>query len=289
MSKSSTADLSAIKSFEESLKQAIFEGFVEVPMLPEVANRTLVMAQDPEASAAQMADLIQGDQSLAGHVMRIANSAAYTPMSNLTSLQQAVSRLGMNVICEIALAAVLGAKLFNTPGYEDYVEFNWQHALVTALWSKEIARESGIDTENCFLAGLLHSIGRPAVLQTVLELAEQQKVLVTPEQVHRLENKYSQPVTELVVVRWNMPSQIIESIKPYEQLAETDPVYKVAAAVHVAARFATFMLDLATEDDEDTLMDLSALDVLGLDATQAEKLLAMQEDIQQRLDQLSLS
>lgn len=289
MSKSSTADLSAKKSFEESLKQAIFEGFVEVPMLPEVANRTLLMTQDPEASAAQMADLIQGDQSLAGHVMRIANSVAYTPMSNLTSLQQAVSRLGMNVICEIALAAVLGAKLFNTPGYEDYVEFNWQHALVTALWSKEIARESGIDAENCFLAGLLHSIGRPAVLQTVLELAEQQNELVTPEQVHRLENKYSQPVTELVVVRWKMPTQIIESIKPYEQLAEIDPVYKVAAAVHVAARFATFMLDLAAEDDKDTLMDLSALDVLGLDSTQAEKLLAMQQDIQQRLDQLSLS
>lgn len=286
---SSSPELFALKSLEEGLRQAILEGFVEVPMLPEVANRALSLTQDPDASAAQMAELIQGDQSLAGHVMRIANSVAYTPMANITSLQQAVARLGMNVICEIALAAVLGAKLFNTPGYEDYVEFNWQHALATSLWSKEIARQAGLDLETAFLAGLLHSIGRPAVLQTVLEIASQKDIIVTPELVHRLETKYSQPVTDLVVMRWSMPTAIINAIKPYQRLDKNEPAFGVAAAVHVAARFASYMLDVGAEDDEETLMELDALSVLGLSDDEAQQLLALQDSVQLRVELLSRS
>jgi HD-like signal output (HDOD) protein len=284
---SSSSEFFALKTLEEGLREAIMEGFVEVPMLPEIANRALSLTQDPEASAAQMADLIQGDQSLAGHVMRIANSVAYTPMANLTSLQQAVARLGMNVMCEIALAAVLGAKLFHTPGYEDYVEFNWQHALATSLWSKEIARQANLDQETAFLAGLLHSIGRPAVLQTLLELAGQKGISVTPELVHRLENKYSQPVSDLVVMRWKMPAAIINAIKPYQALDKAEPAYDVAAAVHVAARFATYMLDIGAEDDEETLMELDALDVLKLNEEQVQQLLALQDSVQLRVEQLS--
>jgi HD-like signal output (HDOD) protein len=284
---SSSSELFALKTLEEGLREAIMEGFVEVPMLPEIANRALSLTQDPEASAAQMADLIQGDQSLAGHVMRIANSVAYTPMANLTSLQQAVARLGMNVMCEIALAAVLGAKLFHTPGYEDYVEFNWQHALATSLWSKEIARQANLDQETAFLAGLLHSIGRPAVLQTLLDLAGQKGISVTPELVHRLENKYSQPVSDLVVMRWKMPAAIINAIKPYQALDKAEPAYDVAAAVHVAARFATYMLDIGAEDDEETLMELDALDVLKLNEEQVQQLLALQDSVQLRVEQLS--
>jgi len=284
---SSSPERLALKSLDEGLKQAILEGFVEVPMLPEVANRALSMTQDPEASAAQMADLIESDQSLAGHVMRIANSVAYTPMANITSLQQAVARLGMNVICEIAVAAVLGAKLFNTPGYEDYVEFNWQHALATSMWSKEIARQANLDQETAFLAGLLHSIGRPAVLQTLLELANQKGIVMTPEMVHRLEKKYSQPVSELVILRWKMPTAIINAIKPYQDLDTTDPALEIAAAVHVAARFATYMLDIGAEDDAEMLMELDALDVLRLSEEQASQLLALQDSVQLRVEQLS--
>lgn len=283
-----SSDLPESKSFAESLKQIIFEGFVEVPMLPEVANQALSLAQESESSAEQMAELIQGDQSLAGHVMRIANSVAYTPLANLVSLQQAVARLGMNVISEIALSAVLGAKLFNTPGYEAYVEYNWQHALATSLWSKEIARQCRIDVEAAFLAGLLHSIGRPAVLQTILELAKQQEKTLTPEEVHRLENKFSQSVTELVVTRWKMPAQIIESVKPYDELDESTAAAKIAAAVHVGSHFATYMLDIAAEDDRETLMDLPALEVLALNEKQVEQLLSLEDTVQQRLDALSL-
>jgi HD-like signal output (HDOD) protein len=280
------AGLAELESFEESLKQTILEGFIEVPMLPEVANRALALAQDPDSDASEMAQLIQSDQSLAGHVMRIANSVAYTPLSNLVSLQQAIARLGMGVISEITLAAVMGAKLFHTPGYEQHVAGMWRHALATSLWAKEIARHCRSNVEVAFLSGLLHSIGRPAVLQAILDMDRQQGVELTTEQVHLLESKYCQQVSETVVIRWKMPVLVTEAVHCLEASDATSAAGKVAVIVKAGAAFASFMLD-PESSDKDSLSALPELAALNLYQDEVEGLLGQMEAIQQRLEGLS--
>lgn len=280
--------MSELQKFSGAIKQAVAAGDIDVPMLPEVAYRVLALSRNSESTATEMAELIETDQALAGHVMRIVNSAAYSPVSNILSLKQAVTRLGMKVISEIALAAVLGAKMFKTPGFDDYVEYNWQHAIATSLWSKEIAQHCDVDTEVAFLAGLLHSIGRPALLQAILELAERQQQRLTPEMVHSLENCYSEQVTALVLTKWQLPDQVVKSAKPYEQVDEADEAFKIAATVHVGARLATYMLDVGAEDDRSSLMDMPALEVLDIDEDQLMQLMSVEETIEQRLGSLSL-
>ena len=103
-----------------------------------------------------------------------------------------------------------------------------------------------------------------------------------------MENKYSQPVTELVVTRWAMPPQVIASIRPYDALDANSDEARMAAAVHAGSRFATYMLDIAAEDDKEKLMDLSALDILGLGQAQIEQLLTLEDTIGQRVNGLSL-
>jgi HD-like signal output (HDOD) protein len=72
--------------------------------------------------------------------MRIANSSAYTPNSNLVSIQQAVTRLGTIEISNIAFLTFINSKIFKARGDEKHIEVIWQHALATALWAKEVAR-----------------------------------------------------------------------------------------------------------------------------------------------------
>jgi HD-like signal output (HDOD) protein len=174
----------------EPLEKLIASGVIDVPMLPEVANKALMLAQNPDSDASEMAKLIEGDQSLAAHVMRIANSVAYTPLGNLVSLQQAIARLGMGIISEIALAASIGSKMFNTPGYESYVAQLWKHALATGLWAKEIARHGRSNVEVAFLAGLLHSMGKPALLQAILDLSRQKQLQLDEQSVLALVVRY---------------------------------------------------------------------------------------------------
>jgi len=277
---------SQIQSVEESLKQLINRGGIEVPMLPEVANKALLLAQNPDSDAGEMAQLIQSDQSLAGHVMRIANSAAYTPMSNLVSLQQAIARLGMGVISEIALAAAIGAKIFHTPGYEAYVAGVWRHALATSLWSKEIARQCRSNVEVAFLAGLLHSIGRPAVLQTILELAHSQNITLSNNEIHQLENTYCQQVSQAVVNKWQMPTLVIEAVTSYTDHRSSLAVENHAAQIIAGSKFATNMLDPESFNKE-VLLALPVFETLNLYQDEVEKLLEKTDVVTARLEGLS--
>jgi len=275
-----------VQLIDDALKKLINTGGIEVPMLPEVANKALILAQNPESDASEMASLIQSDQSLAGHVMRIANSAAYTPMSNLVSLQQAIARLGMRVISEIALTAAIGAKMFNTPGYESYVADIWRHALATSLWSKEIARHGRSNVEVAFLAGLLHSIGRPAVLQAILDLAVQHDISLTKGDIQQLENSYCQLVSQAVVHKWKMPTLVIDAVSEYTDQNSDLPTGLQTAQITAGARFATHMLKPENLDRE-ILLTLPALTTLNLYQDEAEALLGQTDAIQARLEGLS--
>lgn len=276
----------SIQAVEEALQHLINRGQIEVPMLPEVASKAVILAQNPNSDASEMAQLIQSDQSLAGHVMRIANSAAYTPLSNLVSLQQAIARLGMQTISEIALSAAVGAKLFNTPGYESYVAGIWQHALATSLWSKEIARQCRSNVEVAFLAGLLHSIGRPAVLQAIIELGIQLNISLDDVAVHQLENKYCHQVSLAVVNTWNMPRLVVEAMTDFTESRTSLTVENHAAQIIAGAMFASNMLD-PDQFDREMLLSLPVLEMLNLYQDEVEGLLAKTEAVTAKLEGLT--
>lgn len=276
------ASAEMLVELEEKLKAVLAAGKIDVPMLPEVANKAMSLASDPDSNAAEMAMLIQGDQSLAAHVMRIANSVAYTPLANLVSLQQAIARLGMAVISEISMVVVVSAKLFNTPGFEAYVEHNWRHAIATSLWAKEIARHCRSNVEVAFLAGLLHSVGVPAVLQMILDTANNEDIDLSAEQVHALEAKFVDEARDLVLKGWNMPEQVLKAMESYDESEYNLPTAKLAAVVEAAVGFASFMVD---EDafDTDALERLNVLAALNLYQDDVHTLLAKTEQVEARL------
>jgi HD-like signal output (HDOD) protein len=268
-----------------SLEKQIASGAIDIPMLPEVANKALMLAHSPDSDASEMAKLIEGDQSLAAHVMRIANSVAYTPLSNLVSLQQAIARLGMGVISEIALAASIGTKMFNTPGYEDYVDQQWKHALATGLWAKEVARQSRSNVEVAFLAGLLHSMGKPAVLQLILDLARQKAMVLSKDSVMGLVDMYAHQVTTSVVSAWQMPTLVIEAVSFFNDYDNAPTSSTQAAQVNAGTNYATHMIDAELLDQE-TLLSLPVLAALNLYQDEAEKLLEQTEIVKERLEGL---
>ena len=85
----------------DQLDRRLARDDLELPLRPRVAAAILPMAADDACDAAALARLVQQDQALAAHVMRIANSSAYRTRVPMVSLQQAIARLGMRSIREI--------------------------------------------------------------------------------------------------------------------------------------------------------------------------------------------
>ena len=223
---------------------------IEVPMLPDVANQVLALSNDPDSDAAQLAKLIQGDQALAGHVMRIANSAAYTPNASIVSLQQAIARLGMALITEIALAASLNTKLFKAPIYENRIDEIWEHALCTALWGKEVARISKKNVEAAFLCGLLHSIGKPVILQTIYDYSMSQDASISQDEALILEDSFHVRFGEVIVRKWKMPIIVQESVHFYQCYQDAKSYRDAATVTNAAAKLAAITLKGNLDLDE---------------------------------------
>lgn len=231
------------------LTKLVSDGKIHVPLLPDVASRVLALSNDPDSDAAQLANLIQGDQALAAHVMRIANSAAYTPNASMVSLQQAIARLGMNLISEIALSASVNAKLFKAPGFEARIQTIWDHAVCTALWGKEVARVSKKNVEAAFLCGLLHSIGRPSILQAVHTCTSKKAISLDHDEVLALEQEFHVSFGSVIVKKWEMPVIVQESVGHYHNYHDAQSNGDQAMVTNAAAKLAEAILS----DDEQAM------------------------------------
>lgn len=273
----------AAQAIAQKLQASIDSRQLEVPMLPEVASKVVTLSQDPESDATQLARLIQSDQALAGHVMHIANSAAYSPNTTLVSLQQAITRLGMNLISDIALAASISAKMFKAPGYEKHITNIWRHALATALWGKEIARLCRRNVEATFLCGLLHSIGRPVVIQAALDHAGKDGVNLTEADMQALETSLHTAVGVAVAQRWEMPQIVCESIEFFHDYDKATLAREQTTMINGGAAFATHLLT----PDALTAKDLVAKPVLAdlnLYEDEVDSLLEKKDDVKATME-----
>ena len=93
-----------ILSLSNLLSEGIDSGKIKVPILPRVAGQVLKLTNNADAEMEDFSRLIHTDQALASHVLRIANSAAFSRGTQIISLKQAVARLGMRLLAEIAVA-----------------------------------------------------------------------------------------------------------------------------------------------------------------------------------------
>ncbi|NND66669.1 MAG: HDOD domain-containing protein [Halioglobus sp.] len=241
-----------------SLEQAIESGDLELPVLPAVAARVMELTRDPDSSAADLAALVQSDQTLAGYIMRVANSAAYAARDQMQTLQQAITRLGMQQIGQMALTMIVGEVLLKLDKRgEAIVSGLWRTSLGTAAWSREIARMMRENTETAFLCGLLHEIGKPVALHTIIALAREQDTDLEEDELVELMNRYHQVIGARLATEWRLPDPVIETINHID-----DHLAAPTSAQSVAIVRGAREINAALEADPDTPIESIESDML---------------------------
>lgn len=225
------------------------KGALDVPLFPAIATEVMRLANSDDSDAAALAALIQTDPTLAGHVIRVANSPLYTPKASMISLQQAIARLGMRTICEISLSIALNTKLFNAPGFESRLSEISQHGFASALWAKEIARSAHMNVEASFLCGLLHGIGRAAFLQAYSDLSVMMKLNLEAAEVRSLEDALNPLFGQEINLAWEMPDVVCSAATYGNNYSECEKHRMQCAVVNAASMMASLSLDGASLDE----------------------------------------
>ncbi|MDT7042990.1 HDOD domain-containing protein [Candidatus Nitronereus thalassa] len=284
MSESPTSvELEPLEQLHVAMIERVANDELELPLLPHVATEVLNLTSDPDADMTRLATLIQQDQAIASQVLKISNSAAYAPRSPIVSMQQAVSWLGMKMLGELALTVSIGSGVFRVKGYETEIGSLWRHALASGLFAKEIARLGRSNVECAFLCGLLHTIGKPVVLQAILEVQESMDLTFAWSDFVRILDVHHVQVGSLVVEKWKLPSHVKEAILYYGDYTQAPKLSSVAMATCLADRLASRFLGLDGEDAVE-LESLPVVEALNLYPEDMEALYGQGETVLQAVE-----
>jgi len=179
-------------NMNQSSKNAptIKEKILQLSNLPSLAvvKYQLIRALNKEnASIEDISEIIRHDQALASRVIAVANSAFLGYPGRINAIEQAIMLLGFDLVRSISLAA----SIFNVfAGQYGGFKQMWAHSYVVANVASSLCNKvSGKDRSTCFLAGLLHDIGRLVLFKVISDT-------IMDTEVHDLLTKKGQSLVQ---------------------------------------------------------------------------------------------
>lgn len=154
----------AVQQFTALRVRQRLEETVEIPPLPQTAQRILRLRADPDAGITELADIVETDPALAAQVISWAASPFYAAPGRIRSVEDAIGRvLGFDLVINLAVGLTLGRTLALPKDAPQGTTPYWEQAIYTAAVIEGLSRampparrpEIGMS----YLAGLLHNFG----------------------------------------------------------------------------------------------------------------------------------
>jgi HD-like signal output (HDOD) protein len=214
----------------------------KLPVPPRTAALVLAACRREQSGARDVAELMHRDPPLAANVLRIANSVVYAGHGEIVTLPQAIARLGLGTVAELATAAVLRTSIGVSPRYMEVVEDVWRHSCLAAGWAREVARHRRCNAEGAFLAGLMHEIGRPLLLQAIADLEDADRRLFEPTVVTGAADALHAEAGAMLARAWSLPDWIATAIEWHHDPESSPEPRDLTRTVVMADRLATWTL-----------------------------------------------
>ncbi len=145
----------------------------ELPPIPSVIMESMKLLNDPSSTVKKIQEQILLDQSLTAFILKVANSALYGLRKEVTTITYAINLMGYNTTRSI-LTAYLSKNLYTSKGNKLIQAVLWKHSISSAVFGKKIAEHlKRVNSEEAFIASLLHDIGKGVLLKNKTDEFEQ--------------------------------------------------------------------------------------------------------------------
>jgi putative nucleotidyltransferase with HDIG domain len=209
-----------IKMNRTANTEGILSTVDKLPPLPHTLVRLLEICNDPETDIQTVGKTVSRDAPLSAKILQLANSAFLGSRTTFTSIEQAVTFLGIDSVRSLAVSvSVQETFQQNKAGPLDLSEF-WYHSLLTALIAKNLAEGYGYPhPAEPYLAGLLHDIGKCIFNQFSPEKFKELETDNHPDQLTERENHVfgvsHQEVGAILAARWKLDEKITLAIRQH--------------------------------------------------------------------------
>lgn len=221
-----------------------------LPPFPAIAHRILALVSQEDVGANEVGKLIKLDPSFSAELLRFANSALFGARREVTSLAQAVARLGMDRVKSMATFVALN-NMVRSSVRALALRKVWVHSVVTAIIAEEAARVAHLDGEVAYTTGLLHNLGTlglmsayPEEYSRMLEISNDFgfDLLQTERDLFEIDHCAA---GAYLALDWHFPDQLAAAIathhdEPLPQHRSLDNLIKVSWRLTDTLGFAAF-------------------------------------------------
>lgn len=252
--------------------------------IPMMVKKLLEAFDNPELSLRDIAAFVSNDPVLTTHLLKAVNSPFFGFTGRVTSITQALLLLGLNA----AKGLLLGVEVFrHTRGLEEL----WLHSVGTALVARVTGQKAGLkETEELFVAGLLHDIGKvflsiklPDEYHRALTLTDTRGTFIIDTEKEIFDTTHAE-VAGWVLERWHLSPRLIEPIRYHHEPSLAKKQSAETAVVHfsdVISRAGGFG---SGGDALVPRIDESAWTRLNLSRTQIKNILSESEEAMQETE-----
>jgi putative nucleotidyltransferase with HDIG domain len=250
--------------------RARIENINALPTIPGVLKRLLGVIENPGVSLNEISNFISNDPALTTKVLKMVNSPIYGFPGRISSVNQAVILLGLNVVKGL----LLGVSVFEL--MQKTMIGLWEHSLGCAITARFIAEKKGLkEPEEASVDGLLHDIGKVLL---ILQFPEEYEKAMRDADIGNLSIYDAErahfgtthaSVGSWMAQKWRFPQKLVDVIEYHHKphLSKNAPVE--SAIVHlsnilVRARGFGFAGDhtiMAVNPEAWQLLDLSEADL----------------------------
>lgn len=196
-----------------SLATEIVDRIETIGTVPTAVAQIFGLINDPKTTMADFERVVRPDVGLTANLLRCANSAYYRGTREITSVRDAIARMGMRRVFEVAAGASFAKAVPSIlSGYGTTAVTYWEHSVAVAVLSDRIGREAGFTYPDlAFTAGLLHDLGK-IVIATWLDanpsLHPPEGGLVNPDLEYELLGATHAEFGQALCQKWNLPRDI---------------------------------------------------------------------------------
>lgn len=237
----------------------------DIQAMPSVIVKVLNVMKKPTVSMKELGDLVIYDQSLTIKILALVNSAYYGFSQQISSINIALSLLGMIKVKNIIVAVAMKPMMSGAGDKE-----LWKHSIKVAAGCEYLAKLTKIiDADEAFIAGFIHDIGKmvltmnnPKMYEKVMEVAN------SGHDILEVEKKYFDSdhvrTGSLLAKRWQLPI-LLANIISYHHAPSL-------SSIPVPCNLVCLVDKLVQENMDPNQLDKDFLKTMGIDLEDVEDL-----------------
>jgi putative nucleotidyltransferase with HDIG domain len=215
-------------TLREIVSKRIAQDRFSLPAMPVVALKCLELLRDEDARIRELAATIEKDPLIAARLLRIVNSPLYGARTPITSMENAIARLGLKpfktILIELSAREVFASK---NARIRDAFRGIWEHCLAVGMLARDlaVALKGGADSEAAYLAGLFHDVGKPVSGALLLEaerslLQDLDVPFMTESLWIKVVGETHRDVGSALASQWSLPTAAARAIAACEAYDE---------------------------------------------------------------------